>query len=93
MRNLNSYELRQTQVDTDYRRHVYYCWLPVKPSDCAEDLHNVTYIARIDGVTIGSQATLITSGGQTNTTGLRWKTIFSPQSTNGLDRCSEIPIP
>jgi len=30
------------------------------------DLHNITYIARIDGVTTGTQATFVMQGGQTN---------------------------
>jgi hypothetical protein len=34
------------------------------------DLHNITYRARIDALTTGSQATFITNGGQTNTTNL-----------------------
>ena len=34
------------------------------------DLHNITYRARIDAVTTGSQATFIINGGHTNTTGL-----------------------
>lgn len=34
------------------------------------DLHNITYRARIDALTTGTQATFITNGGQTNTTNL-----------------------
>lgn len=40
------------------------------PATARADLHNVTYIARIDGVTTGSQAAFVTAGGQTNTAGL-----------------------
>ena len=34
------------------------------------ELHNITYRARIDAVTTGSQATFLINGGQTNTAGL-----------------------
>ncbi|MCW2659727.1 MAG: hypothetical protein JWP83_879 [Mycobacterium sp.] len=34
------------------------------------DLHNITYRARIDALTTGSQATFVINGGQTNTTNL-----------------------
>ena len=34
------------------------------------DLHNITYRARIDALTTGTQATFIINGGQTNTTNL-----------------------
>jgi hypothetical protein len=34
------------------------------------DLHNITYRARIDALTTGSQASFIINGGQTNTTNL-----------------------
>lgn len=34
------------------------------------DLHNITYRARVDGVTTGSQAIFVINGGQTNTAGL-----------------------
>jgi hypothetical protein len=36
------------------------------PATAHADLHNITYIARIDGVTTGSQATFVIEGGQTN---------------------------
>lgn len=42
----------------------------LSPATARADLHNVTYRARIDGVTTGSQATFVINGGQTNTTGL-----------------------
>jgi hypothetical protein len=34
------------------------------------DLHNITYRARIDALTTGSQATFVTNGGQTSSTGM-----------------------
>lgn len=34
------------------------------------DLHNVTYRARVDALTTGSQATFVINGGQTNTAAL-----------------------
>nr|WP_244604994.1 hypothetical protein [Mycobacterium attenuatum] len=37
------------------------------PATALADLHNVTYIARIDGVAPGSQATFMLNGGQTAT--------------------------
>lgn len=37
------------------------------PAIALADLHNVTYIARIDGVAPGSQATFVLNGGQTST--------------------------
>ena len=40
------------------------------PATAHADLHNITYRARIDALTTGSQATFITNGGQTNTTNL-----------------------
>jgi hypothetical protein len=40
------------------------------PATARADLHNVTYRARIDALTTGSQATFVISGGQTNTTSL-----------------------
>jgi hypothetical protein len=40
------------------------------PVTARADLHNITYRARIDGVTTGSQATFVINGGQTNSTGL-----------------------
>ena len=40
------------------------------PATAHADLHNITYRARIDGVTTGSQATFVINGGQTNTAGL-----------------------
>jgi hypothetical protein len=42
----------------------------LSPATARADLHNITYRARIDGVTTGSQATFVINGGQTNTTGL-----------------------
>jgi hypothetical protein len=40
------------------------------PATAHADLHNITYRARIDALTTGSQATFIINGGQTNTTNL-----------------------
>lgn len=40
------------------------------PATARADLHNITYRARIDALTTGSQATFITNGGHTNTTNL-----------------------
>jgi hypothetical protein len=40
------------------------------PATARADLHNITYRARIDGVTTGSQATFVMKGDQTNSTGL-----------------------
>jgi hypothetical protein len=37
------------------------------PASAWADLHNITYIARIDGVAPGSQATFVTNNNQTNT--------------------------
>jgi hypothetical protein len=37
------------------------------PATARADLHNITYIARIDGVAPGSQATFVTNTAQTNT--------------------------
>ncbi|OIN81977.1 hypothetical protein [Mycobacterium malmoense] len=42
----------------------------LSPATARAELHNITYRARIDGVTTGSQATFVINGGQTNTTGL-----------------------
>ncbi|MBW0013402.1 hypothetical protein [Mycobacterium sp.] len=42
----------------------------LNPANARADLHNITYRARIDGVTNGSQATFVINGNQTNTTGL-----------------------
>jgi hypothetical protein len=42
----------------------------VSPATARAELHNITYRARIDALTTGSQATFVTNGGQTNTTGL-----------------------
>jgi len=42
----------------------------LNPAMARADLHNITYRARIDGVTTGSQATFVINGGQTNTAGL-----------------------
>jgi hypothetical protein len=40
------------------------------PPTARADLHNITYIARIEGVAPGSQATFVTNTSQTNTAGL-----------------------
>ncbi len=40
------------------------------PATAWADLHNITYIARIDGVAPGSQATFVINGGQTSSAGL-----------------------
>jgi hypothetical protein len=40
------------------------------PATVRADLHNITYIARIDGVAPGSQATFVTNNNQTNTAAL-----------------------
>jgi hypothetical protein len=57
-------------------------WLPIaaatlisavsqlSPATAHADLHNIKYIARIDGVTTGSQATFVLNGNQTGSTGL-----------------------
>jgi len=37
------------------------------PATARADLHNVTYIARVDGVAPGSQATFVTTDNQTST--------------------------
>ncbi len=42
----------------------------LSPAIARADLHNITYRARIDALTTGSQATFIINGGQTNTTNL-----------------------
>lgn len=42
----------------------------LSPAAARADLHNITYRARIDALTTGSQASFVTNGGQTNTTGL-----------------------
>jgi hypothetical protein len=42
----------------------------LNPPIVRADLHNITYRARIDALTTGSQATFVTNGGQTSTTGL-----------------------
>lgn len=42
----------------------------LSPATARADLHNITYRARIDALTTGSQATFIINGGQTNTTSL-----------------------
>jgi hypothetical protein len=36
------------------------------PAPARADLHNITYIARVDGVAPGSQATFVTNSNQTN---------------------------
>jgi hypothetical protein len=40
------------------------------PATARADLHNITYRARVDALTTGSQATFVINGGQTNTTNL-----------------------
>ena len=40
------------------------------PATAWADLHNITYVARIDGVAPGSQATFVTNANQTNTASL-----------------------
>ncbi len=42
----------------------------LSPAVARADLHNITYRARIDALTTGSQATFVINGGQTSTTGL-----------------------
>ena len=42
----------------------------LSPATARADLHNITYRARIDALTTGSQATFVIDGGQTNTTNL-----------------------
>jgi len=42
----------------------------LSPATAGADLHNITYRARIDALTTGSQATFVINGGQTNTTNL-----------------------
>jgi hypothetical protein len=37
------------------------------PATAQADLHNITYIARVEGVAPGSQATFVTNANQTNT--------------------------
>jgi hypothetical protein len=44
--------------------------IPAISAVARADLHNITYRARIDALTTGSQATFVINGGQTNTTGL-----------------------
>jgi hypothetical protein len=40
------------------------------PATARAELHNITYIARIDGVAPGGQATFVTNNNQTNSAGL-----------------------
>jgi hypothetical protein len=42
----------------------------LSPATARADLHNITYRARIDALTTGSQATFVINGGHTNTTAL-----------------------
>ncbi len=44
--------------------------IPAISAMARADLHNITYRARIDALTTGSQATFVINGGQTNTTDL-----------------------
>ncbi len=43
---------------------------PLIPATAHADLHNITYRARIDGLTTGSQVAFMMKDGQTMTTGL-----------------------
>ena len=45
-------------------------FIPAISATARADLHNITYRARIDALTTGSQATFLINGGQTTTTGL-----------------------
>ena len=45
-------------------------FIPAISALARADLHNITYRARIDALTTGSQATFLINGGQTTTTGL-----------------------
>jgi hypothetical protein len=63
-------------------RSTMHKWLPLaavtavafgsqlSPATAQADLHNITYIARIDGLAPGSQATFVITGGQTNNASL-----------------------
>jgi len=42
----------------------------LSPATAHADLHNIKYIARIDGVTTGSQAIFVLNGNKTGSTGL-----------------------
>ncbi|OBK49437.1 hypothetical protein [Mycobacterium sp. 1081908.1] len=42
----------------------------LSPAIAQAELHNITYRARIDALTTGSQAAFVINGGQTNTTNL-----------------------
>lgn len=42
----------------------------LSPATARAELHNITYRARIDGVTTGSQATFVINGNRTNSTNL-----------------------
>jgi hypothetical protein len=42
----------------------------LRPATARAELHNITYRARVDALTTGSQATFVINGGQTTTTGL-----------------------
>ena len=57
------------------------------PATARADLHNITYRARIDAVTTGSQATFVINGGQTNTT------IFRPMPGNVFEANTVLPDP
>ena len=41
--------------------------MQLTPATARADLHNITYIARVDAVAPGSQATFVITDGQTNT--------------------------
>ncbi|HTY31349.1 hypothetical protein [Mycobacterium sp.] len=74
-------------------------WLPIaaltviaagsqlSPATARADLHNITYRARIDAVTTGSQATFVINGGQTNTTNL------PPMPNNVFEANTVLPDP
>ena len=40
--------------------------LQLVPATARADMHNITYVARVDGLATGSQATFLIAGGQTN---------------------------
>jgi hypothetical protein len=49
---------------------VYVLGSQLVPATAQAELHNITYRARIDALTTGSQATFVINGGQTTTTNL-----------------------
>ena len=44
--------------------------IPATSARARADLHNITYRARVDALTTGSQAIFVTNGGQTSSTNL-----------------------